>query len=68
MAINGIARHPKPCTQHHPRPLLETASFHHLKEVSVNVVPRRPMRTRHGYKVDGKVCEVVGRERGYEGE
>ena len=53
--IDGIARHPKPCAQDHPWPLLEPASFRHLKEMIVDSLPFRPMRTWHGDEINGKV-------------
>ena len=43
--IDGIVRHPKPRVQDDPWPLLEPTSFPHLKEMVVDSLPFRPMRT-----------------------
>jgi len=64
MSVNSIARHPELSTQHYLWPFPETASLRHLKKISVDSLPFRPMRAWHGHKVDGKVCKVIGRERG----
>ena len=60
MGVSDVIKHPQPSAQHHLRPIPETASFRHLKEVGINSLPFRPMRTWHGHKVDGEACETAG--------
>ena len=61
VALDDVTGHSESCAQHHLRPFPETASFRHLKEVGVDSLPFRPMRTWYCHKVDGETREVVGR-------
>jgi len=72
-SIDGITRRRKLHTRDCPWLLLESRSFYHQEEVSIDSLPVRPMRTWHCCKVDNlKVCDVLEnseneRERGSEG-